>query len=400
MLVNVIFRFRGPKKRLNVSAANLRGALTLLDAVLDRQPRCAAAWAARAHLRTLFPLFDLPMDDARNRAEQEARRALAYDPSLLRAHRALAFVLLARFEWLEALTHFEAAGRLEATPDVSLTTGLLWQSVGHLERDRRQAEEISRTWPHIPLVCLARAGSALFGGIDDEAERFTQQAASLGWPLSQRPVPDLRFTIALRRNQFAAAAQAAKDGLDDAFRHAGAERVIDLLCETLRSKHERARTLLALRALVKRTRGSALGQRTEKTVLSWFVLLGGLDDAFEFLAAILDHDRMGGPNAGPWGFLWGPEMRPLRRDPRFKRIVDTMNFSSFWNVLWTAGRICAYDVRQDYRGCRGARRTLSFAGGLIVRAGSAAARRSTMSTDPPEPCDRTLRSPQSGSAER
>ncbi len=67
-----------------------------------------------------------------------------------------------------------------------------------------------------------------------------------------------------------------------------------------------------------------------KRLILWRALLGDLDGAYRFLRRSLDHyARLGTVGAG-WGFIWLPEMRPFRRDPRFQEFVGRLRFMDYW----------------------------------------------------------------------
>ena len=63
-------------------------------------------------------------------------------------------------------------------------------------------------------------------------------------------------------------------------------------------------------------------------------MLGALDDAFEFANRVIDaadrSNSMGILILLNW--IWTPELLPFRRDARFQRFVERLNFIDYWTV--------------------------------------------------------------------
>jgi DNA-binding winged helix-turn-helix (wHTH) protein len=313
------------------SASNLRGALELLNAVLVRRPDFALALAERALLRTLFPLFDVPMADARALAEREATQALALQPSLARAHQALAYVLVWRGAWVEARSHFDSACRFEQSPDAEVTrVWQLSQSVGHLRFALEQAERVRGKVPFLPLAAVAHTSTCTLLSMNEEALRTIDRIVALGWPRTQAPLSDMSFLLAVRRGLPREAAVCATEGLNAAMRAAGGEKIIEEMCHALQAPERRPVALASMRRLIREVGVSGLGQRHQKRALIWLTLLGALDDAFRLIHAALDDPESAGSIGGPWGWLWAREMRPFRRDKRFREVIGRLGFLPYW----------------------------------------------------------------------
>ena len=60
------------------------------------------------------------------------------------------------------------------------------------------------------------------------------------------------------------------------------------------------------------------------------VMLGDLDLAFDIVKANLDQDVQLGTVGTSWSFLWMPEMRPFRLDPRFQAFVTRLKLFDYW----------------------------------------------------------------------
>ena len=94
------------------SPENLRRAIELLTAAVDRDPGFASGWAAlaQAHALSSYYLKDIP--EPLKAAEEAARKAFALDDSIAMAHSALADVLRDRRDWLAAEREYARALKL------------------------------------------------------------------------------------------------------------------------------------------------------------------------------------------------------------------------------------------------------------------------------------------------
>lgn len=313
------------------SRSNLRGAFELLSAAVERRPRFVRAVAERALLRTLFPLFEIPMADAFACAEREARQALALDATVARAHQALAYVFLARAGWVQARVHFDTAARLEESPDAEVArVSLLSQAVGHHRLALEQAREACQKVPFLPLAAMALAGAYVFAGRDREALAGIERLAALGWPADQTPLSEFRFLLAVRAGRFEDAVTHGAEGLSPAMRAAGGERMVQLLCAALRAPDRKSEAIAAIERVIRASGVAGLELRNQKRVLVWLTLLGALDEAFDLLGRALEDPACQGTIRGPWAWLWLPEMRPFRRDPRFQAVTARFGFMAYW----------------------------------------------------------------------
>jgi DNA-binding winged helix-turn-helix (wHTH) protein len=313
------------------SRSNLRGAFELLTAAIERCPKFGRALAERALLRTLFPLFEIPMNDAFTCAEREARQALALDSTLGHAHQALAYVFLARASWVEAKVHLDSACRLEESPDAQVArVGLLSQAVGHHRLALEQAKEVYQKVPLVPLAALALAGAYVFVGQDTDALAGLERVAALGWPETQTPLSEFRFLLAVRAGRFQDAVVHGTEGLSPAMRAAGGEKMVEQLCTALRAPAHRSEAIAAIARLLHETSVAGLELRNQKRVLIWLTMLRALDEAFDLLWRALDDPACQGTMRGPWAWLWLPEMRPFRSDVRFQAVIARFGFMEYW----------------------------------------------------------------------
>ncbi len=314
------------------SRSNLRGALELLTAATERRPQFARAIAERALLRTLFPLFEIPMRGAYGTAEREAEQALALDPMLGRAHQALAYVLMAHGDWVGAARHFDSACRMEESPDAQVArVGLLSASVGHLRLALTQAREIAQKVPFMPLGAVALTSVHTFLGQDADALATIDRIPALGWPRTQTPMSELHFLLAARAGRLTEAVVYAREGLTPEMRAAGGERMVEQLCAALQAPERGTLAIAAIRKMLGALGITRLGLRNQKRILIWLTMLGALDDAFELLRCALDDVDWEGAIRGPWAWLWLPEMLPFRCDARFQGVIARFGFIDYWN---------------------------------------------------------------------
>jgi len=86
----------------------------------------------------------------------------------------------------------------------------------------------------------------------------------------------------------------------------------------------------ALRTLFAELRRSEPDKQSVVALLMWPTLLGDLDAAFESANRVLDSDLREDTVGTTWGFLWMPEMRPFRQDPRFQSLVTRLKLFDYW----------------------------------------------------------------------
>src|SRR5260370_31435500 len=142
------------------SPTNVRSAIPLLEAAVQRDPAFAKAWAALAQAHD-FASYYLPIDttESLHNAENAARKALALDASLAAAHSALADVLRDRYQWSEAEAEYRRT--LELSPGEAETHHQYAQmllSVGHTDSALEHAE---RACELDPLAWVPSATRAL-----------------------------------------------------------------------------------------------------------------------------------------------------------------------------------------------------------------------------------------------
>ena len=101
-------------------------AMADFDRAIGLDPRCAQAYAARAHLHNFYGDYDEALEDA--------NRALALDPSLYEAYRDRAMVYLDREEAAQAIADFDRSLKLKpGQPDALYWRGVAKEMLGDRE---------------------------------------------------------------------------------------------------------------------------------------------------------------------------------------------------------------------------------------------------------------------------
>lgn len=313
--------------------SNLEGAFGLLTAALEHEPHYAPALAERALLRTLFPIFDLPMEEAVGLAEAEARLALQIDPHLARAHHAMAHVLISRRRWVEARQQYDAACLLETKPDAVITrTWMIAATVGHLRLALEQAVQAEQLMPLEPLAAIGLAAACNCLGMHVETILHAERAATLGWPRQQAPLLDLHFLRALRERRYAMAADCIRAALGPQLLIAGYSGLAEQIGSALEHPAGRRAAATALQAFIARHGAEGVGLLNLKRAFVWLELLDARDAAFRSLDRTLLYLAARDSIASPWDMLWYPEMAAFRADRRFQSVVDRFGFRDYWRV--------------------------------------------------------------------
>ena len=101
-------------------------AMADFDRALALDPRCASAYAARAHLHNFYGDHDEAIEDA--------DRALALDPNLYEAYRERAMVYLDRENAAQAIADFDRSLQLKpGQPDALYWRGVAKEMLGDLD---------------------------------------------------------------------------------------------------------------------------------------------------------------------------------------------------------------------------------------------------------------------------
>ncbi len=163
------------------SPTNVRSAIPLLEAAVQRDPAFAKAWAALAQAYA-FASYYLPIDttESLQNAENAARKALALDASLAAAHSALADVLRDRYQWSEAEAEYRRT--LELSPGEAETHHQYAQmllSVGHTDSALEHAERACELDPLAWVPSATRALVHLCRGEFAKGKEWTDRSTKI-----------------------------------------------------------------------------------------------------------------------------------------------------------------------------------------------------------------------------
>jgi Tfp pilus assembly protein PilF len=287
-----------------------------LHRALAKDPNDAAAWSALAITHNLMRQYGaMPSDLAFEDARRESHRAIALDPNLSDAHASLAFV---QFFWdsNSAAADREFHTALALNPNSSLAHfwyGSMLLHEGQLPPATEQLDLAQHLDPTSTAILSLRALTLGFSGHRSQAFDLLQQITSQDPNyaaahfylslLSLLPPQDIPRYLDERRTF----AQLTKHPEDVAFTnamaraygppaHADAAAMWRFVLQTEKANYPHQSTLQMVRAEAE---------------------LGDNDAAFADLQTLAQrHDR------DLRGIAFWPELTPLRRDPRFNRLVS------------------------------------------------------------------------------
>ena len=293
----------------------IRGAIDALTRATEADPRFvdATTLLAMAHA-ALHEYSGEDREAGFAAAEPLARRAMALNPKLGKPHAVLGYMGMRRWEWADADKHFRLALALESGDPINhLWYSNLLNDLGYREKALSHAltaYQIDRLSPQANNVL---ALNFVMLGRDEAARKHTAVAREFGLG---GPVPDyVDYFVHLRRGQFAEAVTVMTAGQQR--RKAG----VDWIAPTVAAIADPAETLGARDALAK-----CLQEKSVSVAMAHmqYILLGQADETFE----LADAQQEGHALVHLWLLL--PEAEPLRRDPRFMRLMERMGIVAYW----------------------------------------------------------------------
>lgn len=299
---------------------------------IDRDPSFARAYAARAVRRIRAISWGTVIPGAVTDAERDATQAIALDPSIGAAHVALGMVNATHGDWLAAEASLRKA--LQLSPNDALGhqeyAVLVLDTVGHLQRS---LEEVRLAYELDPadvseITDLAAVYNLL--GNTPEALKYADLAVELGARDTGSGIlaSAIYSTAAFRSGDYS---NAVSQSLAPAMRTPEAAATVKRVFAAFKHPEERAAADRDLRKLAQQLQSQGLPPRAlEQPVVIWPVMLGDLDFAFQSANRWLDIDAREGSVGISWGFLWMPEMRPFRHDPRFQALVARLKLFDYW----------------------------------------------------------------------
>ncbi len=315
-----------------ISEPGLRRALMLLDGAIARDPGFARAIAARAEVRAGFAMLGYPLANGLEDAERDARRALSLQPHLAVADAVLGTTSAFRGDWPDADARFRAALSAPGAGAAvrSEYAVFVLESVGRVHQALAQATEAYRQAPTAASEVVLLASVDALTGREAEAETLAGQALGLGYPATAAPIAEVLAASAQRRGQYTEAADRAVDSLPPTIRSAGGARAVRLVYSALEDPAQRPAARSALENLLQSLEPGDIDFATAKDLISWFMMVGSIDSAYEVANRSLDALARGGTVGSAWGMLWSPDMRPFREDPRFEAFAGRLKLVDYW----------------------------------------------------------------------
>jgi TolB-like protein len=325
-------------------------ALALLDQALTRDPTFARALAWRAELGVAMVAnsWGAPPNTLKN-AEQDAMRALALSPNLAQAHAALGYLYGIQGKWLQAEVSYRAA--LTADPadatERQLYARLVLSSVGRLKQALAEASEAYRLAPADQLPLMTLSGTNTLMGRDAEALRFAHIAIEMG--VQPDVLAGVNAAAAMHGELYQQAGSYAAATLSPAVRSAGGAEAVRLFYSALSDPTKKSGALQALESLEHKLESGDIdpGFRQRWMAVS-FTMLDALDPAYRVVNRVVDENARSGTDWEP-AFLWLPEMRPFRKDPRFQALVTRIGLIDYWKQY---GPPDACDLKDGKLTCR------------------------------------------------
>jgi adenylate cyclase len=324
------------------SPTNVRSAIPLLEAAVQRDPAFAKAWAALAQAYALAVDY-LPIDttESLQNAENSARKALALDASLAAAHSALADVLRDRYHWSEAEAEYRRALELspgETEPHNQYAQLLL--SVGHTDSALDQAKRACELDPLAWVPSAWRAFVHLCRGELAEGKDWTDRSTKIrgrvgGFQLQLT----LFYALAIKDVDLARWAIAQAGQIE--WGQPPDTKVLELTDEALAvlSDHSRSPPDLA------KASGEVQNLRSASNLFLAAVaaFVGQKEAALQTLSA----NSPSQPFLPEPAYIWPPVFKPLRNEPRFLNLVRAMKLPEYWRVAgW--GDFCRAKRGDDF----------------------------------------------------
>jgi TolB-like protein/Tfp pilus assembly protein PilF len=300
---------------------NIRTAIELFTKATKADPGFARAWSSLAAAHLTLPTYaNVDHGFHYEQALDYASRALQLDPGIAEAHAVLGDIarISGTTNLSEVAQHYIQAIELEP----NLSTGYLWYTEFLIAAGRTNAalDNINvalQLDPFHPGTMSVAGAVHIALGDYAKAEEYTRSAIDLGHPSAAYDMLGLKiitgdYTTAremaselLQEDDIAEFELYIASQTDAALRDQVIEQMLDA---------ESTNTLFVARDLA---------------------YFGRLDEAFE----ILERAQLLGNNSF---FLWEPDMRPLRQDPRFVGIMRKKGFIDYWDKAgWSP--MCARD---------------------------------------------------------
>jgi TolB-like protein len=311
--------------------------IELATQAIERDPKFARAYALLAWGHAALLSEGIETDTAE--AEKFARQALVLGPDTVAegmVETVLADMSLRSGRWLDAEGRQQKALSLVgADPDVLLRRIVLLGAAGKLGA----ALELSqRIYDLAPAVAESSADLAWVYGLlgrETEEKKYAELAVTLGYPEFLSAVAGPSIRAALKAGDFDKAANlstaATFRGPEPATQLA-AQKIARSVYVALADARQRPAALAALKGFDPMQQTASAEARAGRcgTGVQWYVQLGAIDEAYALANRCQDLDGKAVGVLFQYGGMWGPEMRPFRRDPRFQSLATRVGLMEYW----------------------------------------------------------------------
>ena len=304
--------------------APIRRSIELFEQAIALDSRFGEAYRELGRAYALLPYYSYEdIDEMCDLAVATIERGTAMDPTLATsAQDVLAFVHLARWEWIEAETGFRRALKTSPRdPNVHQWYSQQLARVGHPRRALEHASAAKNLDVLSPVVNDRLAVAHMWVNEDEQARRQFELADELGMGPSANP--EAYVVLLLRQGDY----DDARDLLVDLQKlFARATDWIDPFIAAVRDPAVRPKAREAV-ARAARERGISM-----RYLFGAWVYLGDADKAMDVAFELL-HE----PAEFDVEFLWARETSILRRHPRFGELVTAIGLDRYWDQFgWPA----------------------------------------------------------------
>jgi hypothetical protein len=172
---------------------------------------------------------------------------------------------------------------------------------------------------------LARAYSTI--GLDAEARRFSLIAIERGADPTGRRVKQSFVEASLRAGRYEEAAEQVITLLPPALQTGADADAVRLVYTATRDAARRPAAVAALRATIRKL--APQDWVVKVFAMTWYTQVGAIDDAYDVAEQLREQFKVRNP-VNAWSWMWTPELRDFRRDPRFESFTGRVGLMDYW----------------------------------------------------------------------
>jgi serine/threonine-protein kinase len=302
-------------------AANLRKAISHFDVAIAKDPQFARAYAARAIAYALLPQYtDASPKDALEKTRADASRALQRDTTLAEAHTALGLAAVNAWDWTAAEKSYLKAIAVDPSyPTAHQWYGELLYNTSRLDSSVAETRRAKDLDPLAPILATALGYSLIVAGRYDEALVETTRGLEIA------PNLGVLHSIASLAYLFSGKATEARREMEIAVRN---DPELVLRKGQLAYVYAKTGDPVRARAILDEMRKSGASESQNQVAFAIpYIALGENDKALDLLEAAARRRDIGLLTAA--SPLDDPTYAPLLNNPRFNRILETMDLARF-----------------------------------------------------------------------